>query len=43
MAVETGTDAAAAGAAAGPPLNVTMSAMDSFIPTIPDANPEEIE
>ena len=43
MAVETRTDAAAAEASATPPVNVTMSAMDLFIPTIPDANPEGIE
>ena len=43
MAVETRTDAAAAEASATPPVNVTVSAMDSFIPTIPDANPEGIE
>ena len=43
MAVETRTDAAAAEASATPPVNVTVSAMDSFIPTIPDANPEGIK
>ena len=43
MAVETRTDAAAAGVAATTPVNVTMSTMDLFIPTIPEANPEGIE
>ena len=43
MAVETRMDAAEAVEAATPPVNVTMSTMYLFIPTIPDANPEEIE
>ena len=43
MAVETRTYVAAVGAAATPPVNVTMSAMDLFIPTIPNANPKGIE
>ena len=45
MSVETRTDlaAAGAGAAAKPPVNVTVSAMDSFISTIPNANPKGID
>ena len=39
MAVETRLDAAALGAAATPPVNVNVPAMDSFIPISPDANP----
>ena len=43
MAVETRTDAAAAETAATPPVNATLSAMDLFILTTPDANPKGIE
>ena len=42
-AVDNITDAAAAGASSTPPVNVTVSVMDSFIPTIPDANPKGTE
>ena len=43
IAVETRMDVAAAGSEATPPVNVTVSAMDSFIPTIPNDNPEGID
>ena len=36
-------DVAAAGSEATPPVNVTVSAMDLFILTTPDANPKGIE
>ena len=36
-------DVATAGAAETPPVNVTLSAMESFIPTIPDAIPKGIK
>ena len=43
MTVDNRTDAVAAGAGSTPPVNVTVCAMDLFVPTIPDANPEGIE